>query len=85
MTDDGSERGPKVACSIKLVDQREGTDLDPHNVKWQPRGEGGPGGPRGPAQPAAVVTQGERCSAVHIPKFLLQEGGIDAHMSTVFS
>ncbi|BDA46039.1 probable nucleolar protein of 40 kDa [Coccomyxa sp. Obi] len=60
VTDDGGERGPKVACSIKLVDQREGTDLDPHNVKWQPRGEGGPGGhgPRGPAQAAAVVQQG---------------------------
>ncbi len=59
VTDDGGERGPKVACSIKLVDQREGTDLDPHNVKWQPRGEGGPGGHgRGPAQPAAVVQQG---------------------------
>lgn len=60
VTDDGGERGPKVACSIKLVDQREGTDLDPHNVKWQPRGEGGPGGhgARGPAQAAAVVQQG---------------------------
>ena len=60
VTDDGGERGPKVACSIKLVDQREGTDLDPHNTKWQPRGEGGPGGygSKGPAQVAAVVQQG---------------------------
>jgi hypothetical protein len=62
VTDDGGERGPKVACSIKLVDQREGTDLDPHNVKWQPRGEGGPGGygSKGPAQVAAVVQQGRQ-------------------------
>ena len=68
MTDDGGERGPKVACSIKLVDQREGTDLDPHNVKWQPRGEGGPGGHgfRGPAQAAAVVQQGQHCTPYHL-------------------
>lgn len=52
-------RGPKVGCSIKLVDQRHGTDLDPHNVKWQPRGES-PQGPssRGPIQASADVKQG---------------------------
>jgi predicted RNA-binding protein with RPS1 domain len=39
------ERGnPKVGCSIKLVSQRDGTDLDPGNVKYKPRGEGGAGG-----------------------------------------
>ena len=40
------ERGPKVGCSIKFVSQRDGTDLDPGNVKYKPRGEGGgaPGG-----------------------------------------
>lgn len=41
------ERGPKVGCSIKLVSQRDGTDLDPENVKYKPRGEGGGGGPGG--------------------------------------
>lgn len=71
VTDDGGERGPKVACSIKLVDQREGTDLDPHNVKWQPRGEGGPGGhgSRGPAQAAAVVQGGQHCIVRYLTVF----------------
>lgn len=42
------ERGPKVGGSIKLVSQRDGVDLDPSNVKYRPRGEGGaPGGPAG--------------------------------------
>lgn len=27
--DDGSGRGPKIQCSIKLVDQKSGEDLDP--------------------------------------------------------
>ena len=35
------ERGPKIGCSIKLVSQRDGTDLDPHNLKYRPRPEGG--------------------------------------------
>jgi len=40
------ERGPKIACSLKLVSQRDGADLDPHNVKYKPRGGdgSGPGG-----------------------------------------
>ena len=33
-------RGPKIACSIKLVNQRDGTDLDPHSLKYRPRGPG---------------------------------------------
>lgn len=50
----------KVACSIKLVDQREGTDLDPSGTKYQPRGEGPPGGQgRGPITAAAVVAKGD--------------------------
>ena len=49
----------KVACSIKLVDQREGTDLDPTNTKYQPRGEGPPGGHgRGPITASAAVAKG---------------------------
>jgi len=49
----------KVACSIKLVDQREGTDLDPTNTKYQPRGEGPPGGHgRGPITAGAAVAKG---------------------------
>ena len=49
----------KVACSIKLADQREGTDLDPSNTKYQPRGEGPADGPiRGPITATAVVARG---------------------------
>lgn len=38
--DENSERGgpPRIGCSIKLVSQRDGTDLDPGNAKYQPRG-----------------------------------------------
>ncbi|EFN56958.1 hypothetical protein CHLNCDRAFT_143529 [Chlorella variabilis] len=35
------ERGPKIGCSIKHVSQSDGTDLDPSNTKYRPRGEGG--------------------------------------------
>jgi hypothetical protein len=27
--DDGSGRGPRIGCSIKLADQKSGQDLDP--------------------------------------------------------
>lgn len=33
----GSDRGPKVSCSLKLVSQRDGTDLDPHGLKFRPK------------------------------------------------
>lgn len=33
----GSDRGPKLSCSIKLVSQRDGTDLDPHGLKFRPK------------------------------------------------
>lgn len=38
---------PKVGCSIKLVTQSDGTDLDPNFLKYKTREEGGGGGPRG--------------------------------------
>uniref|UniRef100_A0A383W4N8 S1 motif domain-containing protein n=1 Tax=Tetradesmus obliquus TaxID=3088 RepID=A0A383W4N8_TETOB len=43
------DRGPKIGCSMKLVDQADGTDLDPQNLRYRPRGEGGQGGPGGRA------------------------------------
>ena len=46
------ERGFRVGCSIKLAGQSDGTDLDPSNTKYRPRGEG-PGAPRVRAAPAA--------------------------------
>jgi predicted RNA-binding protein with RPS1 domain len=54
------ERGnPKVGCSIKLVSQRDGTDLDPGQVKYKPRGEGGGGGGhRGGHQPIGAAAAG---------------------------
>ena len=43
--DAGGERGPRIGCSIKLVSQSDGTDMDPANSRYRPRGEGGaPGG-----------------------------------------
>lgn len=30
----------QVSCSIKLVSQKDGTDLDPHSLKYRPRAEG---------------------------------------------
>jgi hypothetical protein len=55
--DDGSGRGSKVGCSIKLVDQKSGEDLDVHNLKWQPRREGEG---RGRATIGAAVAQVEQ-------------------------
>ncbi|KAJ9532328.1 hypothetical protein QJQ45_010367 [Haematococcus lacustris] len=44
--DDGSGRGQKIQCSLKLVDQKSGEDLDPGNLRYKPRGAGeGRGGP----------------------------------------
>ena len=43
--DDGSGRGPKIGCSIKLVEQSSGEDMDPNGLRYKPRGEGGPGRP----------------------------------------
>ncbi len=32
--DDGSGRGPKIGCSIKLVDQKTGEDMDPNGLRY---------------------------------------------------
>ena len=39
---------PQIGCSIKHVSQSDGTDLDPSNTKYRPRGEGGGFQVRGP-------------------------------------
>lgn len=44
--DPGSDRGPKLGCSIKLVSQRDGSDLDPHGLKHRPRPSDGEFGQR---------------------------------------
>lgn len=38
------DRGVKIGCSIKVVGQREGEDLDPTNLRYKPREGGGAGG-----------------------------------------
>jgi hypothetical protein len=48
VTDDESGRGPRIGCSIKLVNQADGTDLDPAGTRYRPR-RGGEGGGRGGA------------------------------------
>ena len=57
----GSSRGPKIGCSIKLVSQRDGADLDPNNLKFRPRQADGPGfGARAPVGAnAGQIQQGE--------------------------
>ena len=57
--DDGSGRGPKIGCSIKLVDQKTGEDMDPMGSRYKPRGEGGPGGR--PGAPALGASAGKGC------------------------
>jgi len=52
--DDGSGRGPKVGCSIKLVEQSSGEDMDPNGLRYKPRGEGGPSAGRQAGLGAAV-------------------------------
>jgi len=56
------ERGPKVGCSIKLVNQRDGTDLDPNFLKYRPRGEGG--GDRGGRAPLGAAAGEVKAGAV---------------------
>ncbi len=41
VVDDESGRGPKIGCSIKLVDQTSGEDMDPNGLRYKPRGEAG--------------------------------------------
>lgn len=41
--DDNTGR-TRIGCSVKLANQRDGTDLDPHGINYQPRPEGGGGG-----------------------------------------
>lgn len=60
--DPGSDRGPKVGCSIKLVSQRDGTDLDPHGLKFRPKptdGGGDFGARRAVGADVGKVQQGE--------------------------
>ena len=44
LVEDEQRGGMKIGCSMKLVSQRDGADLDPGNVKYKPRGGGGGGG-----------------------------------------
>jgi hypothetical protein len=63
----------KVACSIKLADQKTGADLDPAGAKWQPRGEGGGGGgggySRAPMQADVKVAQGVCVPYIPLARF----------------
>ena len=45
-------RGPRIGCSIKMVSQRDGQDLDPEMTNYFAKGEGGGGG--GPRRGAPV-------------------------------
>lgn len=54
--DDGSGRGVKIGCSLKVVDQTTGEDLDPTGLRYKPRRDAGGG--RGTAQ-ALGATAGE--------------------------
>ncbi|GFR46504.1 hypothetical protein Agub_g8085, partial [Astrephomene gubernaculifera] len=45
---DEARGGFKIGCSIKLVNQTSGEDLDPANTRYRPRGDGAGGRPGGP-------------------------------------
>ena len=47
-------RGPRIGCSIKMVSQRDGQDLDPEMTNYFAKGEGGGGGGGGPRRGAPV-------------------------------
>ena len=48
-----------LTLSRPVAAQSDGTDLDPHNLKWQPRGEGG--GRSGAPAAVAAVEEGASC------------------------
>ena len=51
-------RGPRIGCSIKMVSQRDGQDLDPEMTSYFAKGEGGGGGgPRRGAPVGAAVAE----------------------------
>ena len=47
-------RGPRIGCSIKMVSQRDGQDLDPEMTNYFAKGEGSGGGGGGPRRGAPV-------------------------------
>lgn len=63
--DPGSDRGPKISCSIKLVSQRDGQDLDPNGLKFKPRpADGGFGAKRAVGADAGQAQRGARALLV---------------------
>ncbi|KAL4418798.1 hypothetical protein ABPG77_010207 [Micractinium sp. CCAP 211/92] len=70
------ERGPKIGCSIKLVSQTDGTDLDPANSKYRPRGEGGGGfqGQQPIGAAAGTTTQDGAVDWGHLKADVVQYG-----------
>lgn len=62
----GSDRGPKIGCSIKLVSQKDGTDLDPHGLRHRPKPtEGEFGQRRTVGADVGKVSEGE--TFPHVP------------------
>ncbi|PSC76425.1 S1 RNA binding domain-containing [Micractinium conductrix] len=69
------ERGPKIGCSIKNVSQGDGTDLDPANTKYRPRGEGGaPQAPQPIGAAAGTTTQEGGIEWGHLKADVVQYG-----------
>lgn len=56
---------PKINCSMKLVSQDDGTDLDPDNTKGAKRGRPGFQGPMTDAPPEASPCK-SRETALHV-------------------
>lgn len=54
-----------LTSSHPVAAQSDGTDLDPHNLKWQPRGEGG--GRGGAPAAVAAVEEGAPCRGLWVP------------------
>eukprot|EP00873_Tetraselmis_striata_P025706 jgi/Tetstr1/445970/TSEL_000299.t1 len=67
------ERGVRIGCSMKLVAQGDGQDLDPTNLQYRPRGEAGPGG-RAPVGKAAGAVKGTTIDWGHLAAGEYQHG-----------
>jgi len=70
----GDERGLRIGCSMKLVSQGDGRDLDPNNLQYKPRGEGGGPGGRPPVGQSVAQVHGSKIDWGHLAAGEYQHG-----------
>jgi len=72
------DRGPRIGCSMKLVSQADGKDLDPNGLHYKPRGEA-PTGSRAPIGQTAGVAHGSKIDWGHLAAGEYQHGDQSRH------